>query len=482
MIASVASGVAGGLLAIAGALVVGFFLVAHTTTAALLVAAVRELRDHWDIAQDDAMKAVLASDALPTVSVVVTGRAPAHQTIRALRSSLALRYPRHEVVLVHDGEASGTLPALIDAFELYQVPPAVLVNVPTGPVRGYYRSRRHGKLFVIDKADAGHADDLNVALNASRFPYIVTMDLNTRLEPDALPCLMRPFLLGERVAAVAAPVRVGRSDADAAVDARIPTGVLAAAQAVEGLRDSVYARLGWNRLGGRLPTDIDVLVHRRDHLLMLDGFRGDALDPELDLIVRLRTHLRTERLPNAVPLIPEPVAWTRAPTSWRTLGRRRAFAHRGLLEQALRRGGRILAPREGPGRFLAPIHHVAAVMTPGMEALAYLLLVLVVVGRGAADPLALLILLALPVYAFLLSLWAVALELTFTRRAESWRDVARLCAGAVAEQLGLRQFVMWSRLRATRRVLFGAASERERVPSPTGVDVPMAVADEARAR
>ena len=64
----------------------------------------------------------------------------------------------------------------------------------------------------------------------------------------------------------------------------------------------------------------------------------------------------------------------------------------------------------------------------------------------------------------------------------TWRDVARLCAGAVAEQLGLRQFVMWSRLRATRRVLFGAASERERVPSPTGVDAPLAVADEANAR
>ena len=308
------------------------------------------------------------------------------------------------------------------------------------------------------------------------------MDLGARLELDALPCLMRPFLLGERVAAVAAPVRVGRSDAEAGVNPRIPTGVFASAQAVEGLRDSVYARLGWNRLGGRLPTDIGVLVHRRDHLLMLDGFRGDTLDPELDLVVRLRAHLRAELLPNAVPLIPDPVAWTPAASSWRMLGRRRLFAHRGLLEQALRRPGRMLAPRDGPRRLLASIHHAAAVLTPGMEALAYVLLVVAIVARGASDPLVLLLLLALPTYALLLSLWAVALETVFTRRAQSWRDVARLCAGAVAEQLGLRQFVMWSRLRATRRVLFGAASERERVPSPTGVDAPLAVADEASAR
>ncbi len=482
MSASLASGIAGGLLELAGLLVVAFFLVAHTTTAALLIAAVRELREHWDPAQDDALKAVMTSEALPTVSVVVTGSAPAPWTVHALRTFLALRYPRHEVVFVHDGEASGALPALIDAFELYQVPPAVLVNVPTGPVRGYYRSRRHGKLFVIDKADAGHADDLNAALNASRFPYIITMDLSARLELDALPCLMRPFLLGERVAAVAAPVRVGDTDAGMGVSPRIPSGVLATAQAVEGLRDSVYARLGWNRLGGRLPTDIGVLVHRRDHLLILDGFRGDTLDPELDLIVRLRAHLRAEHLPNAVPLIPDPVAWTPAATGWRMLGRRRAFAHRGLLEQALRRRGPAHASREGPRRLLAPIHHAAAVMTPGMEALAYLLLVVAIVTRGAGDRLVLLILLALPAYALLLSLWAVALETVFTRRAESWRDVARLCGGAVAEQLGLRQFVMWSRLRATRRVLFGAASERERVPSPTGADAPLAVADEASAR
>lgn len=482
MTVSLASGIAGGLLAIAGVLVVAFFVVAHTTTAVLLIAAVRELRDHWDLAQDDVMASVLASEALPTVSVVVTGSAPARWTIQAMRSFLALRYPRHEVVFVHDGETSGALPALIDAFELYQVPPAVLVNVPTGPVRGYYRSRRHGKLFVIDKADAGHADDLNVALNASRFPYILTMDLSTRLEPDALPCLMRPFLLGERVAAVAAPVRVGRADEAEGADARVPTTMMALAQAVEGLRDSVHARLGWNRLGGRLPTDIGVLVHRRDHLLMLDGFRGDALDPELDLIVRLRAHLRAELLPNAVPLMPDPVAWTPASTSWRTLGRRRAFAHRGLLEQALRRRGRMLTPPDGPRRLLAPIHHAAAVLTPGMEALAYLLLVIAIVVRGPGDPLVLLILLALPAYALLLSLWVVVLETVFTRRVESWRDVARLCAGAVAEQLGLRQFVMWSRLRATRRVLFGASSERERVPSATGVDVPMAVADEASVR
>ncbi|NUR33321.1 MAG: hypothetical protein HOQ30_04860, partial [Gemmatimonadaceae bacterium] len=207
--APILSAMAGGALGIAGVVVVSFFLLFHTAMATLLVSALPELWRQWDLTDDEALAPIMRSEALPTVSVVVTGRAGRLWTTATLRTLLALRYPRHEVVLVHDGEASGFLRTLIEHFDLYQVPPAILVSVPTGPVRGYYRSRRHGKLFVIDKPHTGHADDLNAALNASRFPYVLTMDVSTHLEPQALTRLMRPFLLGEPVASVAGTTRVG---------------------------------------------------------------------------------------------------------------------------------------------------------------------------------------------------------------------------------------------------------------------------------
>ena len=133
--------------------------------------------------------------------------------------------------------------------------------------------------------------------------------------------------------------------------------------------------------------DIAVLVHRRDHLLMLDGFRSDTLDPELDLIVRLRAtpprraaaeygaahtgsgrvDSRGDQLADARPA--PRLRASRPARAGRCVGGRRSCAR-----------PRGLAPPAG----VDP--SAAAVMTPGMEALAYLLLVLAIVARGPGDP------------------------------------------------------------------------------------------------
>jgi cellulose synthase/poly-beta-1,6-N-acetylglucosamine synthase-like glycosyltransferase len=475
MIASpVVSGFAGGVLDAVGLAVVAFFILFHTAGALLLVSALPELWRQWDPADEAALDPVMGSEALPTVSVVVTGRADRAWTSAALRSLLALRYPRHEVVLVHDGAESGFLRTLIEHFDLYQVPPAILVNVPTAAARGYYRSRRHGKLFVIDKAHAGHADDLNAALNASRFPYVLTIDVYTRLEPDALTRLMRPFLLGEPVASVAGTTRVGRAGhggADQGVAAGVPSGWLEGVQAVEQLREMVFARLGWNRFGGRLPAQGDVLLHRREQLLELDGYRSGVADPERDLVIRLRARLR-DRLATVVPALPDAVAWTVAPTRLRAAARARGEAHRGRVEELLAR------PRAADAGTFATDRRAAAalaalVVAPVMELLGYLVLTLALLRGGASDPFVPLFLLAVPGYALLLSLWAVALERASAGPRGSWRDTARLCAFAVAEQVGYRQRLMWSRLGATADALLRRPREGagRRSSLPVAADV-----------
>ena len=447
---SVLGGMAGGLLGVAGFAVVAFFVIVHTGIAVLLLAALPELWRRWDLADEEALAPILASPALPTVSVVVTGRADRAWTSAALRSLLALRYPRHEVVVVHDGAESGSLRTLIEDFELYQVPPAILVNVPTGAARGYYRSRRHGKLFVIDKPHGGHADDLNAALNASRFPYVLTMDVNTRLAPDALTRLMRPFLLGEPVASVAATMRVGgavHSEADPPVIGAVPGGWLAGVQAVEQLREKVFARLGWNRFGGLLPDQGNVLLHRREQLLELDGYRTGVPDPERELVMRLRARLR-DRFPTAVPAIPDPVAWTLPLGRLRSVARRRAAIHRARIEEL--RTWRALATDASTGVTgnRAAVALAALALAPVVELVGYILLVVALARGGTSDPFVPIFLLAVPGYALLLSLWAVALEWAGDGALRSWRDAARLSLFAVAEQLGYRQRIMWARVGA----------------------------------
>jgi hypothetical protein len=115
--------------------------------------------------------------------------------------------------------------------------------------------------------------------------------------------------------------------------------------------------------------------------------------------------------------------------------------------------------------------------------LGYLLLAAALLRGGVGDPFVALFLLAVPGFALLLSLWAVALEWASAGTIRSWRDAARWCGFAVAEQLGYRQRIMWARLGATAGALLRRPSgdANRLVPSPAAADVHGA-ADRVRAR
>src|SRR3982750_284863 len=138
--------IARSILALAQHGIIVYFLLLNTVVALLIILAVREMSTHWHIADDEHLAPMLVSAALPPLSILVTAHGAAAATSEEVLSYLALEHPRHEVILVSDG-----VPEVLGReFSLYQVPPAVMVTVPTAPVRGYYRSRRFSKLLIID--------------------------------------------------------------------------------------------------------------------------------------------------------------------------------------------------------------------------------------------------------------------------------------------------------------------------------------------
>lgn len=467
MNASNAAGASATALDLVGVVVVVCFVVLHSGMALLLLRALPELWSQWDLSDDDAMREVLGSPALPTVSVAVTGRASADWTIGGVHALLALQYPRYEVVLVHDGVANGDLRTLIEEFDLYQVPPAVLVCVPTGVVRGYYRSRRHGKLFVIDKALAEEADELNAALNASRFPYVLMMRAGTMLRADALSRLMRPYLVGQDVAAVSAAARIVEAAPHGQVSAQRGASMTwcGGALAIRTLRDGVYSRLGWNSVGGQLIAG-GVILHRRDHLLAIDGYRRSTKDPALDLVVRLRAYLGSQRLADAILTIPDPVVSTLAPPAG-DLIRRRVATHDGQLQVLATHRALLFGPQRGFRRLPAAIHLlVRSTVAPVLEAFGYALLARALLVNGPRDPFVPLFLLAVPLFAVMMSFWVILLE-AHARGFRSRWEMTRLCGHAISEQLWYRQWIMWSRLCALWRSLRGRVSSGTEPAAPS---------------
>lgn len=434
------------------------FLV-NTSFALLLVLAAPQLFAHWRFGAEDVLTRSLTSSAVPRVSILVPAYNEAVTIVESLRSLLTLQYPYFEVVLVNDGSKDDTLQRLIDAYDLYEVPPAVMRRLRTQRVRAYYRSRTWSKLLVIDKLNGGKADSLNVGLDAARFPYALACDADTLIEPDALLRLARPFLFDQKIAAVGGTIRVVngcRVEHGRVAEARVDRRWLAGIQAVEYLRAFLFGRLGWNLLGGNLIISGAFGLFRRDYLTEILGYATSTVTEDFELIVRLQRYLKERAIAAKVVFIPDPVAWTEVPASVAVLGRQRERWHRGLITTLVTHRSVIGNPRYGATGLIALPYFVFAEMAaPLVEAFG---LVLTVIGTSLgllAPRYAVAFFMVAYLYGLVLSLATILMEQVSFYRYQRTSDVLRLVWFACIEQFGYRQLTVWFRLKAFWRVWRG---------------------------
>ena len=443
-------------------LALAYLFALNTVQATLLLLAVIELWRHWRLAADEHLQRLLASEALPPLSLLVPAHDEEVTITSSLLSFLTLEYPQLEVVVVNDGSRDRTLDVLVKEFDLYEVPPAFPVVIATKPVRGYYRSRRHARLLVIDKANGGKADSLNAAMNAARHPFVIAVDADTVIEPDALVRLARPFLLGTNVAAVGGTIRVANNctvELGRITDARVDPRWLPGCQVVEYLRAFLFGRLGWNRLGGNLIISGAFGLFRKEYLRAIGGYRTGNVTEDMDLVVRLHRYLRENGIKAELPFIPDPVAWTEVPVTASVLGRQRERWHRGLIGTLWEHRVMLFNPRYGRiGMLSMPFYLFGELLAPVVELFGWLALILGL-ALGAVNVSFALLFLAVSIgYGMLLSVWAIVLEELSFRRYKRRADFARLLFFAFVEGLGYRQMTVFFRLQAFYRYARGVES------------------------
>jgi len=429
-----------------------YLLILNSCYALLLLLSIPELWHHWRLAADEHLQRLLASDALPPLTLLVPAYNEEVSIASSLLSFLTLEYPHLEVVVVNDGSKDGTMDVLVREFDLYEVPPAFPVILPTKEVRGYYRSRRHARVLVLDKANGGKADSLNAAMNAARHPFVVAVDADTLIEPDALMRLARPFLLGANVAAVGGTIRVANNctvEFGRVTDARVDPRWLPGCQVVEYLRAFLFGRLGWNRLGGNLIISGAFGLFRKEYLLAIGGYRTGNVTEDMDLVVRLHRHLRERGIKATLPFIPDPVAWTEVPTSRAVLGRQRERWHRGLIGTIWEHRIMMFNPRYGTiGMLAMPFYFFGELLAPVVEMLGWIGLAFGLAFGAVDGRFAWLFFFVAVGYGTLLSLWAIVLEELSFKKYRRRSDFWRLIGFALIEGVGFRQMTVLFRLQA----------------------------------
>ena len=400
----------------------------------------RHLRARRAFAGDDAF----ASPLTPGMSVLLPAYNEEAGIVESVRSLLALRYPRHEIVVVNDGSSDGTIECLRAAFDLVPVRKVIRDGIPTKPVRAAFVSRRNPNLWVIDKENGGKADALNCGVNAALHPYVVAIDADALIEPDALLQVAAPvFDDPDRVAATGGIVRIANGctiDHGRVVSVRLPRSRVATLQVVEYFRAFLVGRVGWSRLNALLIISGAFGVFRRSLVEAVGGYWTDTVGEDVELVVRFHRYLRERDEPYRIAFVPDPVCWTEAPEDLRTLSRQRRRWHRGLAQTLWRHKRLIANPRYGAFGLLAmPYFLVFELLGPVIEILGPV----ATFYWWAKGELSALFMVAFLLVAFLLgillSVAALALEEFSFRRHPRTREVLRLVAYSILENLGYRQ-------------------------------------------
>jgi cellulose synthase/poly-beta-1,6-N-acetylglucosamine synthase-like glycosyltransferase len=439
-------------LEVFGICAVAYFAALNVTYIGFTALAWRSIMAHLHARRFSGAGEALGSPLTPPVSMLLPAYDEEAGIVESVHSLLALRYPEHEVIVVNDGSTDATVDQLNDAFDLVPVEKALRPGIATKRVRGTYVSRRDPRLWLIDKDNGGKSDALNAGLSAARYPYVCAVDADAILEQDALLRVAKPIIDDPGlVVAAGGIVRIANGctvDRGQVLDVRLPKSRLATFQVVEYFRAFLVGRVGWSRLGTLLIISGAFGLFRRETVEAVGGWRTDTVGEDVELVVRIHRHGQERGEDYRIDFVPDPVCWTEAPESLRTLSRQRRRWQRGLAETLWRHKDMFGRPRYGALGLLALPYFVLFELVGPLFELASFVLIPIAFALGMLD---VSILIAFAVVAILLgvllSVAALALEEFSFRRHPHSREVIRMLAYAVLENFGYRQLVDWWRLR-----------------------------------
>jgi cellulose synthase/poly-beta-1,6-N-acetylglucosamine synthase-like glycosyltransferase len=310
------------------------------------------------------------------VSVIVAAYNEERVIAATTRCLLGLDYPEHEVIVVNDGSADGTLQELVDTFGLEPYETFVRRVFPCSEVRGMYRSSEHPNLVVVDKANGGKADAWNAALNVARYRYVCGVDADTWFDRKALLKGMRLAVQDPaRVVGVTSHLTTARRPERALAAPpgrrRIDLHPLMAYQHLDFLRAFFNNRTAWSRGGFMLCSPGAFQIWRRDVLEEVGGYSREFTCEDIEVTFRVHEKYLREGREYEILCLTDNVATTEGPDTVRKLVSQRERWQRVIDETVWHYRRMWFNPRyKAVGLVGTPFYLLTEVIAPAIELLA----------------------------------------------------------------------------------------------------------------
>jgi len=322
----------------------------------------------------------LDHDDLP-VSILLPAYNEAVTIESSVRSLLDQDYQLYEIIVVDDGSEDGTTQTLIDAFDMKPVDRQISYELECQPEEAIYETTVNNvPISLIRKKNGGKGDALNMGINASRYPYFICMDADSKLQRDSLKEIVEPVFEDDAVVAVGGMILLSQCvqmEDGKAVSYRLPSNLLVSLQAVEYNRSFLASRMLMDTFNGNLIISGAFGLFKKATVIAAGGYSSDNLGEDMELVLKLHGYCRNNNINYQMRYQPSALCMTQAPTNLRDLAGQRRRWHIGLFQSMLIHRRIMLNAKFGLVSFFSYLYYLMyELLAPIIELLGILTIVL----------------------------------------------------------------------------------------------------------
>lgn len=191
----------------------------------------------------------------PLVSIIVPAYNEEVNAVSSLENLLRQDYPNFNIIFVDDGSKDETYKKVLDAMSSNE------------------------KMKIFTKPNGGKASALNYGIMHTNAEYVVCIDADTKLYPNAISLMMLRFLDKEsnpNLGSIAGNVKVGNQ-----------TNLLTKWQAIEYITSQNFDRLAYANINAITVVPGAIGAFKKKAIEEAGGFTTDTLAEDCDLTIRI---------------------------------------------------------------------------------------------------------------------------------------------------------------------------------------------------
>ena len=305
------------------------------------------------------------------ISILVPAYNEEVTIVDSINSLLNLDYPAYEIIIVNDGSKDKTVTEVIENFNLKQVSKPYRRLVESNEALGTYEGSGDVKIILVDKANGGKSDALNMGINVSSFPTFLCVDADSMLQVDALQRIVEPFLEDDTTVAVGGNIKISNHviiDKGKILDVENPKKPLVIFQMIEYLRVFLNSRISLNGINGNLIISGAFGLYNKQAIVNIGGYTNGLMGEDMEIIMKVHSFYRKNNIPYKTSYVPDAICWTQVPEDISTLKRQRRRWHVGLGQSLRMHKYMFLNPKYGlVGMVSFPYFLFFEYLTPFLE-------------------------------------------------------------------------------------------------------------------